>query len=201
MLTSNSRSFSSRPPVFSSNAGGKGRRKFRPDLLALETRALLSTLTVTKDNDSGTGSLRAQLAAAHAGDTINFAASAYGTINLSSGPLQVATSVNIQGPGAKNVTVSGGGKSTVFDVQNGVTATISGLTVTGGVATTGNGGGIANYGTLTLSGGAITGNSAVLGSSAAGGGVFTEGSLTVTNSTISGNSALSGGGIDSNGAR
>ena len=114
MSISNSRPFSVRPPASSTIIGGKGRRRprqtFRPDLLALETRALLSTLTVTNDNDSGTGSLRAQLAAAHAGDTINFAPSAYGTINLTSGPLQVATSVKIKGPGAKEVTVSGGGQ-------------------------------------------------------------------------------------------
>jgi len=72
---SNSRSFSLRPPVSSSIKGNKGRRRphqrFKPDLLALETRALLSTLTVTNDGDSGAGSLRAELVAAHAGDTIS----------------------------------------------------------------------------------------------------------------------------------
>ncbi len=40
---SNSRSFSPRPPVSSSIKGSKGRRRprqrFKPDLLALETRA------------------------------------------------------------------------------------------------------------------------------------------------------------------
>ena len=213
MSISDSRRFSVRPSVSSPTIAVKGRRrprqKFRPDLLALETRALLSTLTVTNDNDSGTGSLRYELGAAHAGDSINFAPSAYGTINLTSGPLQVATSVNIKGPGANKVTVNGGGKSTVFDVQNGVTATISGLTVTGGVAdlpTSIGGGGIANYGNLTLSNDVITGNSAprhfgpsgtLVGS---GGGVLAEGPLTVTGTTISGNSAFSGGGIDGVGA-
>src|SRR5579871_6990759 len=119
MPISDSRRFSVRPSLFGGLGRRRSRQKFRPDLLALETRALLTTLTVTNDNDSGTGSLRGQLAAAHAGDTINFAPSAYGTINLTSGPLQVATSVNVKGPGAKLVTVSGSGQSTVFDVQNG----------------------------------------------------------------------------------
>ncbi len=165
MSISNSRSFSVRPPVSSAGIGGKRRRRprqrFRPDLLALEARALLSTLTVTNDNDSGTGSLRAELGAAHAGDTINFAPSAYGTIKLTSGPLQVATSVDIKGPGAKDVTVSGDKQSSIFDVQNGVTATISGLTVTDGLSNlTAGGGGIVNYGNLTLSGDTITGNTA-----------------------------------------
>ena len=66
MSISNSRSFSLRPPISSSIIGGKGRRRprqgFRPDLLPLEARALLSTLTVINDNDGGTGSLRASSA-------------------------------------------------------------------------------------------------------------------------------------------
>ena len=125
-----------------------------PTSLALEARALLSTLTVTNDNDSGTGSLRYELGAAQPGDTIKFAPKAYGTITLTSGPLEVATSVDIQGPGANKVTVSGDDKSDVFDVQSGVTATISGLTVTDGSYAASGGfgaGGIINDGTLTLS--------------------------------------------------
>ena len=210
---SNSRSFSLRPPVSSSIKGSKGRRRprqrFKPDLLALETRALLSTLTVTNDGDSGAGSLRAELAAAHAGDTINFAPSTYGTINLTSGSLQVATSVNINGPGAKKVTVSGDDQSTVFEVQGGVTATISGLTVTDGLSdlpASNGGGGIADYGNLTLSGDVITGNTALghVGTSGGlvgnGGGVLAGGPVTITGSTISGNSAFVGGGVASLGA-
>ena len=116
------------------------------------------------------------------------------------GPLQVGTSVNIKGPGAKNVTVSGNHQSSVFDIANGVTATISGLTVTDGVSNlAAGGGGIVNYGNLTLSGDSITGNTAVAGTDE-GGGVLTEGPLTVTGSTISGNTAFSGGGIASLGA-
>src|SRR5262245_9275761 len=203
MSTAKSRSFSVRPPVSSSVVGGKGRRRprqtFRPDLLALETRALLSTLTVTNDNDHGTGSLRAQLAAALAGDTINFAPGAYGTINLTGGPLQVATSVDIKGPGSNNVTVSGDHQSTVFEVQGGVTAKITGLTITDGLSGPSaglGGGGITNYGNLTLSRDVITGNTA-----SNGGGVATStGSLTVTNSTITGNLATgNGGGIAAGG--
>ena len=70
------------------------RRSLRcvPQLAALELRALLSTISVTNDNDNGNGSLRAALASAANGDTIDFAPSAFGTITLSSGPLEVATS-------------------------------------------------------------------------------------------------------------
>jgi hypothetical protein len=170
-------------------------------VLALEARALLSTLTVTNDNDSGTGSLRAQLAAAHAGDTVKFAPSAYGTIALTSGPLQVATSVTIQGPGAKKVTVSGGGQSDVFEVQGGVTATISGLTVADGFYSVPDGfraGGISNLGTLTLSRDVVADNSSAPGSYSAGG-IFNQGTLTIDHSTISGNSGTFGGGINNDG--
>ena len=40
--------------------------------------------------------------------------------------------MNIDGPGAEHVSVSGDDQSSVFDVAGGVTATISGLTVTDG---------------------------------------------------------------------
>ena len=53
----------------------------------------------------------------------------------------------ITGPAA-GVTVSGGGLSRVFQVDSGVTATISGLNISGG-STTGDGGGLDNYGGTT----------------------------------------------------
>src|SRR5438067_1110429 len=45
----------------------------RPQLESLEGRTLFSTLTVTSLQDSGVGSLRAEIAAAQSGDTIVFA--------------------------------------------------------------------------------------------------------------------------------
>ena len=50
-------------------------RRLRPMVMALEGRALLSTLTVSSTNDSGAGSLRAAVAQANSdngGDTIVF---------------------------------------------------------------------------------------------------------------------------------
>ena len=76
----------------------------------MEDRTLLSKLTVINNNDSGLGSLRAAIAAAHSGDTINFANSLIGqTIKLTSGPLAIAKSLTIDGLGASQLTVSGGG--------------------------------------------------------------------------------------------
>ncbi len=179
------------------------RLRFAPRLVPLEVRALLSTITVTDDADSGAGSLRAAIAEAGTGDTIKFAHSAYGTIKLSSGPLVVATGVDIDGPGPNHVTVSGNDASTVFDVEAGVTATISGLTITKGsfaTAYTLGAGGIDNDGNLTVSDCVVTGNAIAPGSDAFGaGGIVNSqtGTLTVTDSTISGNTSPYGGGIDS----
>jgi len=65
-------------------------RRFRPRLEALEDRWMPSTLTVTNILDSGPGSLRAEIAAANSGDTINFASSLDGqTVTLTSGELLI----------------------------------------------------------------------------------------------------------------
>jgi hypothetical protein len=105
-----------------------------PRFLPLEVRTLLSTLTVTNDGDSGSGSLRGALGSAVAGDTIKFAPSAFGTIKLTSGPLEVATNVSIDGPGADKITIDGNKTFQDLLVEANVTARVSGLTIADGVA-------------------------------------------------------------------
>ena len=61
----------------------------------------------------------------------------------------------------------------------------------------GEGGGILNGGTLTVSNSTLSGNSAGLD----GGGIHNGGTLTVSGSTLSGNSASYGGGISQRRAR
>ncbi|HJT76629.1 MAG TPA: hypothetical protein VJ739_05460, partial [Gemmataceae bacterium] len=135
--------------------------RFRPQLEGLEDRCLPSTLTVTNNRDSGKGSLRYEIAHADKHkDTIAFAPSLSGqTIMLTSGELDLTTSLTIQGPGDGPVTISGGGASRVFKVGANVNVTLSGLTISGGdgvaVASSstqfdGQGGGIYNAGTLTV---------------------------------------------------
>ena len=114
------------------------RRRFAPRIDSLETRALLSTLVVTNNDDSGKGSLRQAIADAASGDTIAFAHSLRGqTITLTSGALDITKSLDIDGLGASQLAVSGGGSSEVFNVASGTTVTISGLTITGGSAVPG----------------------------------------------------------------
>ena len=75
----------------------------------LEDRTLLSTLLVKSAADDGSaGTLRAVLAAAKNGDTIQFARALDGhTITLTQGQLVVSQSVTIDGPGASELAISG----------------------------------------------------------------------------------------------
>ena len=111
------------------------------------------------------------------------------TITLAGGLLQLSDTVGTQtiiGPAA-GVTVSGGGLSSVFQVDPAVTASISGMRITGG-NTTGNGGGLYNDGgNVTLTNCNVSDNSASINVSASGGGgVFSlGGTTTLTNCTVS----------------
>lgn len=153
-------------------------------------------ITVTNTNDSGPGSLRAAIASASAGDTINFGVT--GTIILSS-TLTVSTSLSISGPGASGLAISGNNLVQVFVINAPAAVTISGVTIENGAAADFGavGGGIQNSGaTLALNNCIVTGNSA----NSDAGGIYNAGTLTVTNSTVSNNSTLGrdaeyGGGI------
>ena len=190
--------------------GGRGtvearkRRRMQPTLLALEDRRLLSTYTVNSIGDSGTGSglvgdLRyciTQANSAGGNETITFDSTVFNTpqtITLNGTQLELSDTTGaetITGPAA-GVTVNGNNASRVFQIDGGVTASISRMTITGGSA--GNGGGLANYGTATLTKSTISSNSA----SFYGGGINTNhGTLALTNCTVSGNSdGQNGGGI------
>src|SRR5262249_7774887 len=121
------------------------------------------------------------------------------TITLSGTQLELSDTTGtetITGPKA-GVTVSGGGNSRVFQIDGGVTASISGLTISGG-NTGGNGGAPANLGSQ-LNGARCTvrGNSATA-AFGSGGGVFSSGAATtLTDCAVSGNSASYGSGVGS----
>lgn len=225
---------------FTSSASGTNRRgrraptrgisrRWRPTFEALEGRAMLSTLTVVNNLDSGPGSLRAEIAAAQNGDTIVFAPSLNGqTIALSGGELSVTKGLNIEGPGVGELTISGiatvGGNnyfSRVFEVNASQPVSISGLSIVDGRGGQ-NGGAILNHTTLTVSncdienstaeyGGAIdnasTGTMTISGSGIynnhalyLGGGIRNLGTMTVSGSNVGYNQAnADGGGIDNQG--
>src|SRR5262245_54587901 len=162
----------------------------RLGLEPLEDRTVPSTFTVLNLADSGLGSLRAAISDANANpgaDVIRFAAPARdGTIVLSTGELSITDDLEIDGPSADRLAVSGNDTSRVFNIGSGVAGSIDGLTVTHGPAV-GRGGGILNAGTLALSR-AIVSDNLVVGVAGAtppavvdafGGGIFNSGALTV----------------------
>jgi hypothetical protein len=179
------------------------RARLRRSLMArferLEDRALLSTVTVENLNDSGAGSLRDALASG--ATTIDFAHGLHGTIQLGS-ELAINGSVNIDGPGANHLAVSGNDASRVFDIGGSANVSISGLTITDGQATTGGGILLEGSASLSLNKSTLSDNEA-LGSLAGsltmpdgdGGGIEdnSSGSLTVTNSDFDGNQAVARG--------
>jgi hypothetical protein len=159
---------------------------------------VLSTLTVTSAADAGAGSLRAQIAAAAPGDTIDFSSKLAGqTIALTSGELAINQSLTIEGLGAHKLTISGNNTSRIFDVAAGVNLSVSDLTIANGMSD--QGGGIQNAGILTLDNVIVSNNEALGDTNFAGvgGGVFNEpgASLTVTDSSFTNNQAVGGTGF------
>jgi hypothetical protein len=197
------------------------RARFAPRVDSLEGRTLLSNLIVTNNLDSGDGSLRAEVQLAQTGDMITFSPDLVGqTIALMSGPITISTGVDIEGPGASSLTVSGSGALfRVFPPVPAAGVTIAGLTISGGT------GSINNFASLTLRDDVFSGNHGALqnnnkstatvidsvfsdnhvGSPTAGlsfgGAIFNTGTLTISGSQFTNNSATGrtalGGAINS----
>jgi len=162
-----------------------------------------TSLVVTNLDDSGPGSLREALMLIADGGTVTFdPALAGGTIALTSGQLAIDSSVTIDGSDALSVTVSGSGASRVFQVAAGVVVAINDLVISDGVGAP-QGGGILNYGNLSLDRVLVTNNTETSAGPASfnlgGGGIYNgEGAtLNLTDSTVSNNATLAqpGGGI------
>ena len=202
----------------------KAPRRTRLTLEALEGRWCPSTITVLNIGDApgaltytgtdpSTGianytapTLRAAIDGANAmagPDTINFDTSGVfataQTINLGGMQLELTDKTGATTNTGLGVTVNGGGLSRVFQVDSMVAASISGLTISGGMAAgaSGNGGGLANFGNTTLSNCIISENSAGYLSGGVYGGAAST--TTLNDCIVSGNSAVFGGGLDSHG--
>ena len=128
-----------------------------------------------------------------------------GTVQLTGKLPNLSSDMSIEGPGADQFTVrrNTGGDYRIFTVTSDGTepvVSISGITISNGNVPISLGGGILNFGTLTISGSTISGNRA----GDEGGGVSSTTSLsgpktTITNSTISGNYATArGSGVSNN---
>jgi hypothetical protein len=178
---------------------------------------MLSTLTVTSAADDGSsGTLRAVIGAASTGDTITFAKQLKGsTITLQLGELSITKSLDIEGPGAAKLTISGGDSSRVMDVAPGVNLTLAGLTIAHGRYDTTLGGSILTYGgggilnepgaSLNLIQDTLSYNQAVghqtlgvNGQDELGGAIFNLSKATVSECTFTNNQVTGGGDANSN---
>src|SRR5262249_10342294 len=144
-------------PSRGSRSLGSQRHRFRPRLEGLEERTVLSTLTILNTLDKGAGSLRDTITKAKSGDRIVFDPSLdRQTITLTSDQLTINKSLDIEGPGASLLTISGNDTNRVFSVNEGLSVTIAGLTITHGRAGGGSngsdsaGGGILNVGSSLI---------------------------------------------------
>jgi CSLREA domain-containing protein len=172
--------------------------------ISVPVMAQTTTLTVTTTADTVNGcsaticTLRDALNAAYGAagtSNIQFAPGVTGTIALTSTLPGFSGTINLIGPGASQLTIDGGNSSiigSIFTVTNNAVVTISGVTIAHGTSSSGYGGGVVSYATLTVN------NAAFIGNTAQYGGAISEstGTLTINNSTFSGNSAkLAGGGL------
>src|SRR3954451_22470594 len=166
--------------------------------------AQAATFTVSNNNDTGAGSLRAAVGSANTTpdsggpDHIAFDLTNPGftshTITLTSGellvkPTTVGNELVVDGPGADNLTVSGNDASRVFNLDpDSGAVTISGLTITHGAATTNGGGAIRGGAVLTPVPPPLTLSHVVVSDSKStngnGGGIASNRRLTISDSTI-----------------
>ncbi|HJT76628.1 MAG TPA: hypothetical protein VJ739_05455 [Gemmataceae bacterium] len=182
-----------------------------------------STLTATNTLDSGHGSLRYEIAQAEKSngkDMVVFnipksdpgynASTGAWTIKLTSGELDITGGLNIQGPGAGLLTVSGGYSSRVFEVEPNVTVALSGLTISNGNGAFSSGyphpedfdgGGILNLGTLRINGCTVSNNQTGFDTWTVrpGGGICNFGTLALSGCTVSGNRSSGGTGAPGGG--
>ena len=147
--------------------------------ILLVSAARANTNVVVTLADGGAGSLRQAIADSGPGDVITFAVT--GTIVLTSGELAIANSLEISGPGAAHLAVSGNSANRVFHVGDpGASVTISGLTIRDGKSADG------------IDGDPGSGGPA-LSPGAAGGGICSLGPLTLNQCHVTGNVAGRGG--------
>ncbi len=171
----------------------------RPRVEPLEDRTLMSTCHVTRLTDQGIGKgFRGDLRycinkvnAEPGPDAIDFTVT--GTINLTSALPELASDIDIHGPGAEQLTIrrSGSASFRLLVIPASATVTIEGVALShGSVLSEDGGAGILNHGNLILQGSVISENGIDCSTcDAKGGGIFNSGSLTVVSSTINNNSA------------
>jgi hypothetical protein len=171
-----------------------------------------ATFTVTSLGDTGAGSLRTAIASANAlpgPDVVEFAPGLAGTIALTSGVLEIADPLELRGPGAGVLAVTGGATQPVLRIsvpgsslppESGPPEdfSVGGLTIRDGAAAIGSGG-IEVFGeNLVLEGVVLEGHRGTTGSALAVHTVLLPESerptLALVDTVVRGNTSTNGGG-------
>jgi len=168
----------------------------------LTSELLAATLTVTNSNDSGPGSLRESIAIAAPGDEIQFDAGLVSKpIVLISGELLISKDLTITGLGESQTILDGNAVTRILNIASDAHVAISNLTIRNGFdghllasGVVGEGGGVYNAGTLSLTRVSILSNTAGLygihALSVRGGGVFNNGTITFDHCSLGHNQAV-----------
>jgi serine/threonine protein kinase len=164
-----------------------------------------STVVTTLES-SGPGSLRQAITVAKPGDTITFAPTVHGTLQLTSDGLGISKNLTIRGPGADRFSISGGNSNHIVHVLAGASVHMTGVTFRD--SQTRDKSILINDGTLVLEDSKISGNSteATSGSAEEGsfaGGITNRGTLTLLRCSVVNNVSTGplgqGGGITNSG--
>ena len=174
---------------------------------ALPSPAPRATSSVSNCDDDGPGSLRAAVAAAVSGETIDLTALGCSTITLSTGFIAVAQDdLSIEGSGAGSLTIDAAYASGIVRHAGAGTLSISGLTLANGThttdASTSLGGCVYSAANLEIVDSVVTACTAHAtgGSDASGGAIYASGNLTLRSSVVAGSRAYAsavgrGGGV------
>jgi hypothetical protein len=179
--------------------------------LAGAAAASAQTVHVTSSADSGTGTLRAAIAAAANGDTIVIDPGVDPHLTAGDGGISIFAnqfgSLAIVGQGARSTTITGDGVDSTLTLDDNSDSdlapvvTISGVTLTGGGGTEGGAIAVGGNTSATLSAVTLSGNMVTNNGPAFGGAVFAGGTVTLDGVTAFGNSASTdGGALYNNGA-
>jgi hypothetical protein len=175
---------------------------------AAHPRVGTPAVAVTNCDDDGAGSLRATIAAASSGDTIDLSALTCGMISLTTGFIGIAQDdLTLIGPppGAPALSIDAGGTSGVLRHTGAGTLSLSDLTISNGQytsAVTPHGGCLYSAANLSITDSTVSSCEVIgSGTTALGGGIYAGGDLTLVSSLVTGNqvhgnsAAAHGGGV------
>ncbi len=147
------------------------------------------TQNVSNCNDSGSGSLRAAVAAAGNGDTVNMSSLSCSLITLTSGAIAIhVDTLTINGRGQQSLTIDGARQFGIFQHYGSGTLSINDVTLAHG--SYGTGGCVASLGNVSLTSATVTSCASTgYGGFSYGGGIIAVGNLTLNSSTLSNNNA------------